>query len=402
LETREQILKEWAIVARDSQWEPPGDWRTWMLKCGRGFGKTRSGAEWVKSKIEDGTYGRIALVGPTAADVRDVMIEGESGILAISRPEFFPKYEPSKRRLTWPNGAIATAFSAEEPNRLRGPQHDAAWCDELGSWKYAETWDMLMMGLRLGKDPRTCVTTTPKPSVLVKKLIKDPTTLVVGGSTFENRQNLTEYWFDTIVKQYEGTRLGLQELEGIVLEDNPDAFWQPSMLEKLRVKKAPELKRIVVAVDPAVTSGEDADETGIVVAGIGVDGDGYVLADRSCRMSPNDWARRVVIAYDEFEAERVVAEVNNGGDLVKSILMTVSKKLSYKPVRASKGKRARAEPVAALYEQGRVHHVGFHADLESQMCEYTPDGFQGSPDRVDALVWALTELMLKGANAEIF
>jgi predicted phage terminase large subunit-like protein len=348
----------------------------------------------VKEQVEKGKCKRLALVGPTAADCRDVMVEGESGILAISPDSFRPLYEPSKRRLTWPNGAIATTYSADEPDRLRGPQHDGAWCDEPASWKYPDSWDMLMFGLRLGADPRAVATTTPKPVRLIRELIASPTTYITRGSTDENKANLAPAFLEKIVAKYQGTRLGRQELMGELLDDIPGALWSRKQIDELRVKEAPDMVRIVVAIDPAMSSGEDSDETGIVVAGKGIDGFGYVLKDLTCRMSADGWARRAVNAYSEYSADRIIAEVNNGGELVEHTLRTVDSKVSYKAVHASKGKRVRAEPIAALYEQKKIFHIGSFDALEDQMCAFTPDGFDGSPDRVDALVWALTELML--------
>lgn len=390
----EALLYDWPFWARPNQLPPPGDWRVWLVLAGRGFGKTRTGAEWLRDQVENRGRGRLALVAPTAADARDVMVEGESGILAISPPWFRPVYEPSKRRLTWPNGAIATTYSADEPDRLRGPQHDGAWADELAAWKYPEAWDMLMFGLRLGMDPRAVVTTTPKPVRLIRELLAAATTVVTRGSTYENAANLAPAFLEQIVTKYKGTRLGRQELDGEVLDDVPGALWTRKVLDDLRRTTAPELVRVVVAIDPAVTSGEDSDETGIVVAGRGADGHGYVLADLSCRMSPDGWARRAVNALQDHKADRIVAEVNNGGDLVERVIRTVERTVPYKAVHASRGKRVRAEPIAALYEQGKVHHVGSLPDLEDQMCTYLPEGSDKSPDRVDALVWALTELML--------
>lgn len=395
------LLNDWQFWARSKQMAPPGDWLVWLLLAGRGFGKTRSGAEWVRFRIEEGLSQRIALVAPTAADARDVMIEGESGLLAIAPPDFKPHYEPSKRRLTWPNGAIATSFSAEEPERLRGPQHDAAWCDELAAWRREEAWDMLMLGLRLGPDPRCVVTTTPKPVKLVRALVTAPGMVVVTrGGTRENRRNLAPAFLATITRRYEGTRLGRQELEAELLEDVPGALWQRAMFEcdGMRVATAPPLTRIVVAIDPAVTSGEDADETGIIVAGISADRHGYVLEDLSGRWTPHQWATRALAAYRKFAADRIVAEVNNGGDMVEATLRTVDGDAAFKAVRASRGKTVRAEPVAALYEKGRIHHLGALPNLEDQLCSFTVDFDRtrhgGSPDRLDALVWAITELMV--------
>lgn len=391
------LLWDWRFWARPNQIAPEGTWRTWLVMAGRGFGKTRAGAEWVRECAEAGRYRRIALVARTSKDVRDVMVEGESGILAISRPGFEPEWEPSKRRLTWPNGVEAFAYTAEKPDELRGPQHEAAWADEVASWKYPETWDMLMFGLRLGDNPRAMVTTTPRPVRVVKDLLANPSTHVTRGSTYENRQNLAPQWFADILTKYEGTRLGRQELMAEVLEDTPGALFTLSAIEKLRVKEAPTLLRIVVGVDPAVSDAEGSGETGIVAAGLGADGHGYVLADASLRGSPNEWATAAVDLLRKLEGDRIVAEVNQGGDMVESTIRTISQNVPYKAVRASRGKAARAEPVAALYEQGRVHHLGgAMAALEDQMCSWAPTTGGKSPDRMDALVWALTALMLDG------
>ncbi len=390
----------WRDMARVEQVAPAGDWSTWLYMAGRGAGKTRAGAEWVQEQI-DGGCRRIALVGATAADVRDVMVEGESGILSTARPGMRPTYEPSRRRLTWPNGAIATTYSAEEPERLRGPQHDAAWADELGAWRYSETWDMLMFGLRLGADPRALVTTTPRPTPLVRSILASPTTVVTRGTTYDNRDNLAPSFFDAIIRRYEGTRLGRQELEGELIEDVPGALWTIGMLDGLRVRTAPELDRVIVAVDPAATSGPESDETGIVAVGIGVDGHGYVLHDRSCRMSPDGWARRAAQLYHETEADRLIVEDNQGGEMVEFLLSTVDQTVPVKRIRAARGKRLRAEPVAALYEQGRIHHVDAFPELEDQMASFTGDGGEHD-DRVDALVHALTEAMLDSPGPGIW
>jgi phage terminase large subunit-like protein len=322
------------------------------------------------------------------------MVEGESGLLAISGDSDRPNYEPSKRRLTWPNGALATLYSADEPDRLRGPQHDGAWCDELAAWRYLqEAWDMLMMGLRLGANPRCVVTTTPRPRAMLKALALDPHTHLTRGSTFDNLPNLAPQFADQIIGRYKNTRLGRQELEGELLEDVEGALWHRALIEDARAEHAPDLRRVVVGVDPAVTSGEESDETGIVVAGQLGD-EWFVLADWSGIMSPDAWARRAVNAYHEFAADRIIGEVNNGGDLVETVIRTVDPNVSYEAVRASRGKAKRAEPVAALYEQGRVHHVGEFRELEDQMCSFVPQdaGAQSSPDRMDALVWAVTAL----------
>ncbi len=371
---------------------------------------TRTGAEWVRSVVESGRAGRVALVAATAADARDVVVEGESGLVAICPPWNRPLYEPSKRRLTWRNGAIASLYSADEPDRLRGPQHDAAWTDELAAWRYPEAWDQLMFGLRLGTDPRVVVTTTPRPTPLIRQLIALATTAVTRGTTYENRAHLAGAFYESIVKQYEGTRLGQQELLAELLDDNPGALFRRDDIEKGRVREAPPLLRIVVAVDPAISSAESSNETGIVVVGLGVDGHAYVLSDLSGRFTPYEWARKAVDALHAHRADRIVAEKNQGGALVESNLRTVDPRIPYKGVTATRGKTTRAEPVAGLYEQGRVHHVGCFSKLEDQMCAWDPSAQvlrsrresvvvsqlrSTSPDRMDALVWALTELMVE-------
>ena len=403
----EEILHDWPEWARPQQIAPGGEWQNWMVLAGRGFGKTRTGAEWVRAKVKSGAS-RIGLIAPTASDARDVMVEGESGLMAVcwrgdrtddGKPLGRPIYEPSKRRLTWGNGAVATLFSAEEPERLRGPQYDTLWCDELAAWKYLrETWDMAMFGLRLGDRPQVCITTTPKPLPLIREIMKDPDTVIVRGSTFDNKANLASTFISNIVRKYEGTRLGRQELEAEILYDLPGALWTRDCIDAARVRETPQLRRVVVAVDPSGTAGasDDGDSIGIVVAGIGIDGRGYVLADRTCKLSPDGWGRQAVTAYKEFKADRIVAERNFGGAMVQHVIKTVDRSAAYKEVTASRGKVARAEPVAALYEQGRISHVGSLPELEDQMCSISPDGFvgEGSPDRADALVWAITELML--------
>lgn len=387
--------------ARPKQIEPTGRWDVWLVLAGRGWGKTRVGAEWVRSCVERKLAKRIALVAPTAADARDVLVEGESGLLAISPPWNRPEYEPSKRRLTWPNGAIATLYSADEPDRLRGPQHDLAWCDEAAAWRYPEAWDQLQLGLRVGVLPRCIVTTTPRPTQLIRELVAAPKTVVTTGTTYENSRNLADSFRQKVLAKYEGTRLGRQELHAEILDDVPGAMFSRAQLDALQVREAPQLRRIVVAVDPSVASGGDGDECGIVVAGVGQcsckgtpEEHGFVLSDLSDNLSPNEWAQRAVKAYRTHEADRIVAEVNNGGALVEAAVRTVDRNAPYRAVRASQGKRARAEPVAALYEQGRVHHLPGLPKLEDQMVTW--DGNGSSPDRMDALVWGLTDLMLDG------
>lgn len=402
---RERLRYEWRAWARPEQLAPVGDWLTWLILAGRGFGKTRTGAEWVRERVEHGKAARIALVAATAGDARDVMVEGESGLLAVSPAWFRPHYEPSKRRLTWPNGAQATVYTADEPERLRGPQHDTAWCDELAAWRYSDAWDMLQLGLRLGVDPRSVVTTTPKPIKLLRDLIKAPMTAITRGSTFDNADNLAAPFLEAIRAKYEGTRLGRQELHAELLDDVPGALWTRARIDELRVPRAPELRRVVVAVDPSGGATEDNDEQGIVAAGRGFDGHGYTLADRTCRLSPDGWGRRAVELYIELKADRLVYERNFGGDMVEHVIQTVARamgvRVATRAVVASRGKAMRAEPIAALAEQGKEHHVGAHEALEDEMCMFTPLGFDGSPNRVDAKVIALTELMLGELGAPL-
>ena len=393
----EELLYDWRLWRRPKQATPPGDWTIWLILAGRGFGKTRTGAEWVREQVSDRTASRIALVGPTAADVRDTMIEGESGLLSVFPPDERPRYEPSKRRVTFHTGAVATAFSADEPDRLRGPNHDLTWCDELAAWRYPDAWDMLIFGLRIGEHPRALVTTTPRPTPIIRNLVARDDVAVTRGSTFENRGNLAPSFFEEIVARYEGTRLGRQELHAEILDDVDGALWNRDLIEACRVSSMPDMRRIVVAIDPAVSSKETSAETGIVACGVGVDGHGYVLEDRSVRGTPNEWASEAIASYHRLKADRIVAEANQGGDMVRHTLDTVERGVPIRLVHASRGKRVRAEPIAALYEQGKVHHLGMFADLEDQLCSWVPD-LSPSPDRLDALVWALTELVVDGAR----
>ena len=385
----------WRFWARPNQLPPPGDWRFWLILTGRGWGKTRTGAEWVRSEAETSRY--VNIIGATADDARDIMIQGESGILSICPPWRRPEYKKSERRLDWPNGAETLIFTADEPDRLRGKQHQRLWADELAAWRYGqEAWDQAMFGTRLpGQSVRVLVTTTPQPNnKVIRGLLKDPGCVVVRGITDENRSNLDPTWFSGIINRYQGTRLGRQELMGELLEDVPGALWTREQLDNLRLAEAPDLQRIVVAIDPAMTSGDNADETGIVAVGKARDGHAYVLRDVSGRFSPKTWAQRAAWLYHDLGADRVIGEVNNGGEMVEHTLRTADATIPYRAVHASRGKRVRAEPIAALYEQGRVHHIGGFPEMEDQMCNYTPDGYDGSPDRLDALVWALTELGL--------
>lgn len=379
--------------ARPNQIVPAGDWATWLVKAGRGFGKTRVGAETVRKWVKD--FALVNIIGPTAADARDVMVQGPSGILAVCPSQERPEYIKSERLLRWPNGAKSLVFSADEPERLRGPQCCKLWGDELAAWRYAdEAWDNSQFGLRLGSNPQAIVTTTPRPTPLVRQLLKDSDTFITNGITHDNRSNLSEKFFQKIIVKYEGTRLGRQEIYGELLEDNPGALWTHQMIEELRVKKIPDLVRIVVGVDPAVTANEDSDETGIVVAGMDrqTPPHFYVIDDATVIASPGEWAAAVVNTYRTQNADRIVAEVNNGGDLVEAVLRTKDLSFAYKAVHASRGKITRAEPIAALYEQKRVHHVGIFPKLEDQMCDFNPQTSTKSPDRMDALVWSLWEL----------
>lgn len=379
-------------------------WRVWLLMAGRGFGKSRCGSEFIREKVEAG-YRRIALIGRTAADVRDVMIEGESGILAKSHPDRRPHYEPSKRRLTWPDdkygkGAIATAYSADKPDQLRGPQHDVVWGDEFAAWRYiTDTWSNADFGLRLGSNPCALLTTTPRPIKEIKELLKDPLCVTTRGSTFDNAGNLPASAIEAMRKKYEGTRLGRQELYAEVLDDNPGALWQRSLLEsdKCRVTAHPELVQIAISVDPSVTNTATSDECGIIVCGLGIDGDGYLLEDLTIKGSPAEWGRQAVTAYHKWQANVLIGEANNGGDLVEGNIRAVAggRDVNFQKVHAAKAKRLRAEPVAALYEQGKVHHVGAFSQVEDEQCEWDPTiiGLP-SPNRLDALVHGFTWLML--------
>lgn len=394
----ESLLHDWrGFLARPEQVAPDGDWDIWMILAGRGFGKTRTGAEWVREMVASGAK-RGALIGETAADTRDVMVEGESGILSVYPPGEGPEYEPSKRRLTWPNGATATLFNATEPNQLRGPQYDFAWSDELAKWRYArETWDQLQFGLRLGDHPRQIVTTTPRPIELVKAIVagEEGRAHITRGKTLDNQANLAKPFIDKIQKRYAGTRLGRQELDGEILGDLPGAIWTQDNIDLYRVSEVPSaLTQIRVAVDPAVTNTEDSDEHGILVVATDDQGHGYVLQDASATGSPKDWARRAIAMYDEWEADSIVVEVNQGGDMVRHTLESVRPNVPIVEVRASRGKHVRAEPIASVYEQGRAHHVGSFPKLEAQMTLFSNAGYEGegSPDRVDALVWGFTDL----------
>nr|WP_255561771.1 terminase family protein [Pseudohoeflea sp. DP4N28-3] len=393
----------WPLISHPAQRPPQGDWRTWLLLGGRGSGKTRAGAEWVHALASGeaeglGSDGRIALVGETFSDAREVMVDGISGILAIARHQR-PRLEATRRRrLLWPSGAIAQMFSSEDPESLRGPQFSVAWGDELGKWRHArDTWDMLQFGLRLGPRPRQLITTTPRPTPLLLALVKDAGTVLVRSATADNAANLAPGFLNALRARYQGTRLGRQELDGELIADREDGLWRRRQLEELVIRRPGPLRRIVVAIDPPTSGTAKGSCCGLVAAGLGEDGRAVVLADASREAAgPTAWARAAVALYRRFDADCVVAEVNQGGDMVEAVLRTVAPELPLRKVHASRGKWLRAEPVAALYEQGRVVHAGHFPALEDQMCDFGRDGLSSgaSPDRLDALVWALSELML--------
>jgi len=381
------------LQARPNQIPSDGDWRVWLLLAGRGFGKTRSAAEWLAFEASRKRNTRWAIVAPTFADARDTCAEGVSGVVQILR-EYgtLQDYNRSIGEIVLTNKSRIKLYSGEEPNRLRGPQFHGGWFDELASFKYADAWDQYQFGLRLGDKPQTVVTTTPRPVKLIKELVAREGIEIVRGSTFDNAANLAETALAEMRLRYEGTRLGRQELYGEIVDDVDGALWTHALIDQERVTEYPPLMRVVVAIDPAVTSGDQSDETGIVVAGMTSDGHYYVLKDLTLRTSPERWARVAVQAFHDYKADRVIGETNNGGDMIELLLRQVDPSVPYKKVTATRGKLVRAEPVAALYEQRRAHHVGLLPELEDQMCNYTPDS-NTSPDRMDAMVWAMHELM---------
>jgi phage terminase large subunit-like protein len=408
----EQLLHDWHFFARTEQLPPAGDWQFWVFLAGRGAGKTKAGSEWTRGKIKNG-FGRLHLIAPTTRDARDVMIEGDSGILnsswASDRDRFGnmigrPVYEPSKRKLTWENGAIATAFSAEEPDRLRGPQCDSMWCDEVAAWNNGdpdEAWDMALFGLRLGENPQGLVTTTPRPIPLLRELLRNKNTVKTHSHTEANRANLAPTFLANIVDKYEGTRLGRQELAGELIEEAEGALWTRNLIEKCRTDVTPDLPRIVVSIDPPASHSATSALCGIICAGRGTDQRGYVLGDYSGRMSPNEWGTMAVNVFDAWKADAIVIETNQGGDMAEHVIRTVRHNAPVIRVHASKGKQARAEPVASLYERGKISHVGPYPELEDQMCTWEPLSGLPSPDRLDALVWAFDSLMITGRQRQL-
>lgn len=386
----------WELHARPEQLMPSlsGDWRYWLVQSGRGWGKTRCAAEAINEVASSGYTDRIHLVARTSADVRDVMVTGASGLCNVSHPSKRPRYYPSKRLLVWDNGVKATTFSADEPDLLRGPECGFFWCDEIATWRYInETWDMLQMGARRGDRVRGIITSTPRPIKLLKEIIADPHTIRVRGCTFDNAANLAPSYLDQMRKKYAGTRLGRQELDGEILEDNPGALWTYRRIDEGRVSSIPltGLKRIVVALDPSIKAEGDRDQAGIVVSGESQDGEYFVLDDRTISGSPKEWADATIRAYLDWSADLVIYESNQGGAMVEEVLRNVDKSVPTRGVTATRGKFLRAEPISALYEQGRVHHVGTFPELEDEMCEWT-NGDPKSPNRLDAMVYSITEL----------
>jgi phage terminase large subunit-like protein len=377
-------------------------WTTWLILGGRGAGKTRLGAEWVRAMVvgtppyAERPHRSIALIAENEHDAREVMVEGNSGILQTSPRSQRPTWTSTRGRLEWPNGAVVQTFSAEDPESLRGPQFEAAWCDEIAKWRYAETtFDMLQFGLRLGERPRQLITTTPRPIPLLKRLIADPRTRVTRAPTQANKDYLSPLFFETVLSRYTGTRLGRQEIDGELIEDRTDALWSRPLIEACRIPQAPPLARVVIAIDPPASSRQGADACGIVAVGRVESGWLYVLEDATVSgLSPSGWATKAIALYRRLQADTLVAEVNQGGEMVRSVLKEVDASVPLKEVRATRGKYLRAEPVAALYEQGKVKHVGAFPLLEDEMCDFGLEGLSSgrSPDRLDALVWAVTSL----------
>lgn len=421
---------QWDLWKRPEQCPPDVPHQVWMYLGGRGTGKTRAGAEWVRRKVFDEGMSIGHFIGPTAADVRDVMIEGPGGIMEVCSLRERPEYRPSKRELNFrvvlrsfpgrpvvkTGGCKIKLFSSEKPKRVRGPQCEFLWGDEIAAWNYAErTYDNAMFGLRLGSNPQACFTTTPRPIKIIRDIIQDEMTVVTTGTTYDNRMNLAPQFFERIIKKYEGTRLGRQELLAELLDDNPDALFNRDDIDQTRLEEVPDniqLIRVVTAVDPAATSGDDAADTGIVTAAKGDNDHYYVMSDNTCHLKPDGWGRKAIKAYHNLQADRIVGEINNGGEMIEAVLRGITwpddspypsgANISYEAVRATRGKAIRAEPVSSLYEQKRVHHVGFFPQLEDQMCIWSPNLGEKSPDRLDALVWAITSLMEEHAGGVRF
>lgn len=402
------LLYDWSVWARPDQKLPPGNWFVWALISGRGAGKTRTGAETIKEWVggPDDPPIRIALVAQSAPDARDVMIEGDSGILNISPPWNRPFYSPSKRRLTWPNGSVAIAFSGDKPDQLRGPQFHKAWVDEIAKFQYPQdVWDNLELGLRLGDKPQAIVTTTPRPIPVIRDMLQDPAVHITRVSTYANISNLAANYIRRVVKKYEGTRLGRQELHADVLTDIPGALWWLDLIAENRVLQLPEMRRIVIGLDPSASTSEETeepDEAGLVVCGKGVDLKGYMIRDESRVYTPDQWARAAIGLYHQYKASRIVAEKNQGGEMVRTVIHQIDRNVRVKLISSVKSKPERASPIAALMEQGKIKHLGQFAELEDQMCATTQEDYEGpgSPDRMDAYVHALTDLMLGSMTSE--
>lgn len=405
---QEALKFRWDFWARDNQLEPGVletgmPWRYWLILAGRGFGKSRTGAEQVRKWVR--RYPRVNIAGATSDDARDIMIEGESGIMAICPPHERPLYKKQQKKLVWPTGATSLVLTADEPERFRGKQHMKVWADEVASWRYEEAWTQLALGLRIGDCPQCVITTTPRNRGIIKDLIKHPSTFKTVGTTYENRWNLDQGFFTDILRQYEGTRMGRQELLAQVLDDNPGALWNRGLLDATRLVKAPQLGRVVVGVDPAISDGEESCATGVVVAGTAI-GDrktthGYVLADESVFGTPKQWATAAVTAFHRFHADHIIAEANQGGMMVEHVIKSIDNNVPVRLVHASRGKQARAEPVSTIYETRRIHHVGEFARLEDEMCEWVPGEPGPSPDRMDALVWAFYDLLIEARSGAV-
>lgn len=413
------IYYDWEFWARETQLQPKGLGESgrfiWLYLAGRGTGKTRTFSEWIIDGVQNKGYRHISLVGAAADEVRDIMILGESGIMAYSPPWFKPRYVPSNKLIVWPNGAEAHIFYGTEPEKSRGAQSDMIWCDEICKWQYPdETFDNIMMGLRLGNNPVCGISTTPKPIKLIKELVKDDRCIVVKEGTHANKDNLAPAFISTVLKKYEGTRLGRQELNGEILDDNPNALWIRRWIDEYRITKEqmPDLRRVVIPIDPAVTSNENSDDTGIIPCGEGAAPNipnvknpdlmhYYILDDATMKGTPLAWGARAIDRYRFYRADKIIGETNNGGDLIESNLRNIDRNISYAKVHASRGKYTRAEPIAALYEQGRVHHVGFFPALEDELCEYEFTSNEPSPNRLDSMVWGVSYLAEKMVGTSI-